>query len=256
MKTWKLILAYDGQHYAGWQRQLGVRTIQEVVETVLLRIFGDERIVLHVAGRTDAGVHALGQVCSFRAETVREPGKVRLGLSSLLPRDIACLSIEIVPDRFHARFTAVGKTYRYVIDNRPVRDPFWAGRALHVFRSVDWAAVDRGLADLEGAHDFTSFRGPRCELRNPERVIDSAKRRMVEGRHCLEFSSVHGFLRYQIRIMVGTLLEIGLGKRPDGDIPRVLAARDRAAAGRTALPDGLYLVEVRYPPLATADPEE
>ena len=182
-------------------------------------------------------------------------GKVRLGLSSMLPRDIACVGLEIVPDVFHARFSAWGKTYRYVIDNRPVRDPFWSGRALHIFRTLDWPAMDGALAELAGAHDFTSFRGPRCEHRNPLRVIDSATHTEVEGRHRLEFSG-QGFLRYQIRIMVGTLLEIGLGKRPADDIPRILDARDRSAAGRTALPDGLYLVAVRYPPLATVHPEE
>lgn len=245
MPTWKLTLEYDGRTFSGWQRQKNAVAIQEVVEDALGAMFGGERIVVHMAGRTDAGVHALGQVISFRAATSRDPVKVRLGVNSFLPEQIKCVGAEVVGDDFHARFSARGKTYRYVVLPRSDPSPFWVGRALLVRNEVDWEALDGALAALVGTHDFTSFRGPGCEGRDPVRTIDSAVRTEVEGLHRIEFRG-RGFVRYQVRIMVGTLLEIGLGRRPADDIPRILAAKDRAAAGRTALPDGLYLVEVRY----------
>lgn len=245
MATWKLTLEYDGRQFAGWQRQYGVRTVQEVLEGALARVFGGETITAHSAGRTDAGVHALGQVVSFRAQAARDPLKLTYALNTLLPEDVGCLRAEAVDDAFHARFSAREKTYRYLVLDRVARSPFWAGRAWHTRKRLDWAAVDRALGHLVGTHDFTSFRGPGCAHRNPVRTIRRAERRADGDLHAIEFVGP-GFLRYQVRIMVGTALECGMGRRDPDSLPTLLAARDRNVSGRTASPAGLYLVEVRY----------
>lgn len=252
--NWRLKLEYDGQAFCGWQRQLGDRTVQETLEVALASLFGGETIVAHGAGRTDSGVHALGQVASFRAERWREPARVRAGLNALLPPDVSVLDAQPAPDSFHARFSACGKTYRYLLLDRNERSPFWAGRAWQTCTPLDWAQVESGLARFVGQHDFTAFRGPHSEQRNPIRLIESATHRTLEsGMHAIEFRGP-GFLRYQVRIMVGTLIEVGLGKRAPEQISDALRGGTRADAGRTAFPDGLYLVEVRYPDAAEGAP--
>lgn len=248
LQTWRLKIAYDGASLCGWQRQPDVETVQEHLETAISQIFGGEKIACTASGRTDSGVHALGQVVSFRSETYRDPNKLRMGLNTMLPKSISCLDVGHAPDGFHARISAIGKRYRYVLDCNRDRSPFLWQRSFHTRRPMDWAAVEQGLRDMLGTYDCTSFRGPGCEERNPRRSIREAVHiDRGGGEHWLEFEGP-GFLRYQIRIMVGTLLEIGEGRRPADDIPRVIAARNRKKAGRTALPDGLYLVEVAYPP--------
>lgn len=254
MANWKLTLEYDGRRFSGWQRQLGARTVQEELEGALARVFGVPRVITHAAGRTDAGVHALGQVVSFRAEPERDPLKLTYALNSLLPEDVACRVAERAEDRFHARFGAVDKTYRYVVLDRVSRSPFLAGRAWHSRHPLDWAAVEAGLEGLRGTHDFSAFRGPGCEQRNPVRTITRAEHHARGEEHHLEFDGP-GFLKYQVRIMVGTLLECGLARRDPAAIPALLAGRDRTLAGRTASPAGLYLVEVRYGPTPAATDE-
>lgn len=253
MQNWKITLAYDGRQLCGWQAQPGVRTVQVETERALSTLFGEERVVLHGSGRTDSGVHALGQVASFVAEKERPPERVRLALNALLPEDISCLAAEHAPPDFHARFSARGKTYRYLLDDTRVRSPFWSGRALRLRQTLDWDAFDAALACYRGTHDFSAFQGPPSgPPRPPVRTIETCERTVMVGPH----GTVHavtvagpGFLRYQIRIMVGTALEVGLGKRDVATIPELLAlgpAGTRDAAGRTAPPDGLYLVAVRY----------
>ena len=253
MQTWKLTLAYDGRKLCGWQAQTGVRTVQVEVEAALSKLFGGEHIVLHGSGRTDSGVHALGQIGSFRAEKVREPEAVRMALNSLLPEDISCLGAEHAPPGFHARFSATGKTYRYLFDDSRARSPFWEGRACRLRKTPDWAAFDAALGCYLGTHDFSAFQGPPSgKPRSPIRTISTCERTVRAGPH----GTVHavtiegpGFLRYQIRIMMGTALEVGLGRRELATIPELLArgpGGTREEAGRTAPPDGLYLVSVRY----------
>lgn len=247
MSTWRLTLEYDGRRFCGWQRQAaGVRTVQQTLEEALGVLFGVERVIIHGSGRTDSGVHALGQVASFRTEIIRDPERVRLGLNTLLPEDLSCTRASFAPDDFHARISAIGKTYRYEVLARGDRSPFLAGRVWHVRRSVDWAAVDAALAELVGYHEFSAFRGAGCTAVQTRRTIDRITRRCEDGRHCIEFEG-RGFLRYQIRIMVGTAIEVGLGRRSIAQVQQALAVGERALAGRTAPPDGLYLVEVRYP---------
>lgn len=247
MPTWRLTIQYDGAAFCGWQAQPGVDTVQVALEKALRQFFGGEEICCHASGRTDSGVHALGQVVSFRAETEREPAKLRLALYTLLPKTVSCIDARIVEDGFHARMSAIGKRYRYVILNRQDRSPFHWTRSLLVRKPLNWGAMEQGLQDMLGTYDCSAFRGPGCEHRNPRRTIREA-RHIDRGadEHWIEFEGP-GFLRYQIRIMVGTLLEIGEGRRPADDVPRIIATQDRAKAGKTALADGLYLVQVYYP---------
>lgn len=247
MATWRLTIEYDGAAFCGWQAQPEVETVQVTLEKALRQFFGGETIHCMASGRTDSGVHALGQVVSFRAQTERTPEKLRLALYTLLPPTIACRKAEIVADTFNARMTAIGKRYRYVILNRQDRSPFWWTRSLLVRKPLRWDAIEQGLRDMLGTYDCSAFRGPGCEERNPLRSIREAIHiDRGDDLHWIEFEGP-GFLRYQIRIMVGTLLEIGEGRRPADDIPRIIATRDRKQAGKTALADGLYLVRVDYP---------
>lgn len=244
--TWRLVVEYDGRAFSGFQRQATDRTVQQTLEEALSRLFGGERIIVHGSGRTDAGVHALGQVVSFRAETPRAPDRVRLALNTLLPPDLACIDAAIAPDRFHARMSAVGKFYRYVVLARPDRSPFHLGRAWYVRRAVDWAQVDAALARVRGTHDFAGFRASGCTMQRTIRSIHRAERIVRGQEHHLEFEGP-GFLRYMVRILVGTALEVGMGTRTLAQVDEALSTGKRAYAGRTAPPDGLYLVEVRYP---------
>jgi tRNA pseudouridine38-40 synthase len=243
--VYRLVLQYDGSSFSGWQRQPTGRTIQQVLEETLTGLYGGETITCHASGRTDAGVHALGQVVSFRAETPRDPDRMRLGLNTLLPASISCVAMEIAPDDFHARFSCTGKRYRYVLYCGRDRSPFWWRRSLHVRVPVDWGAVEAGLEVLEGRHDFSAFRAAGCSAKSPVRTIHAAEHHALGDEHHLEFTG-EGFLRHQVRRMVGTLLEVGRGRRSVDDLREILESRDRARSGKTALPDGLFLVGAFY----------
>ncbi|MFZ5476397.1 MAG: tRNA pseudouridine(38-40) synthase TruA [Myxococcota bacterium] len=246
MSTWRVTIEYDGRRFSGWQRQAGARTVQEEVETALARFFGGDRVITHAAGRTDAGVHALGQVASFRVDVPRDPAKLVLALNTFLPEDCAVRDARVVEDGFHARISAKGKLYRYLVWSRPERSPFWVGRAWYVRRPVDWAKVDAALAMLVGTHEFKGFRAAACVMKRTVRTITRVERDEPEPfLHRIEFEGP-GFLRYQVRIMVGTALDVGMGRRTLDDVRAALETGDRERAGRTAPPDGLYLVEVRY----------
>lgn len=246
MTTWRLTIEYDGRAFSGWQLQANATTVQQVVENALTRLFGTDRIITHASGRTDAGVHALGQVVSFRAELPRDPYKVRLALNNILPPEVACIEATPVPDSFHARASAIGKLYRYIVLARRDRSPFHVGRAWYVRQRIDWDAVDATIALFRGTHDFAGFRSASCSQPRTVRTIFRAERSAHGDEHHLEFEG-NGFLRYQVRILVGSAIDVGLGRRPLGDVAAALESGDRNRAGRTAPPDGLYLVKVFYP---------
>lgn len=247
--TWRLTIQYDGRRFSGFQRQAGDRTVQETLEDALSKLFGGERIVVHGSGRTDAGVHALGQVVSFRAEATRDPERVRLGLNTMLPPDLSVVEAAIAHEKFHARLTARGKFYRYVVLARPDRSPFHVGRAWYIRYPIDWEKVDATLALVRGTHDFTAFRAAACTMPRTVRTVSRAERIVHGDEVHLEFEGP-GFLRYMVRILVGTAIDVGLGKRTLADVEAALATGKRDLAGRTAPPDGLYLVRVFYPPEA------
>ena len=245
MTTFKLVLEYDGTQYAGWQRQLNAPTIQAAVEDALAAI-AQTRLTLIGAGRTDTGVHALGQVASFKTDRGLSQREWLRALNAHLPADISALSVEAVPDHFHARYSAKGKLYEYHLMNRPERAPLLRERAWMLYKPLDFAAMTEAAACLTGSHDFSSFETAPTDNENPHCRLEQADLRRQGDLITLSFYADR-FLKQMVRSMVGTLVEVGQGKRAASDMRTVLAARARAAAGRTAPAHGLYLVRVDYP---------
>lgn len=244
MPTFKVILEYDGTHYAGWQRQPDRPTIQATVEDTLA-IVAQARISIVGAGRTDAGVHALGQVASFRTESPLTSEDWFRALNGLLPKDICARSVQRAADAFHARYSAAGKLYEYRLLNRPDRSALDRHRLWHRSKSLDLQAMREAAARLVGLHDFSSFESSPTENTNPLCRLD---RLTIYREGDLIRIEVYAdrFLRQMVRAIVGTLVEVGAGKRSADKLAAVLEARTRSAAGRTAPPHGLYLVRVDY----------
>ena len=244
MATYRLTLAYDGTRYRGWQRLDGTAmTVQGRVEQALSEIF-ETKIEIDGSGRTDAGVHATGQVASFHAP--RRPTQTVLPrLRQLLPEDIGAMALEEASERFHARLNATEKTYVYRVWNSAQPDVFERRYRTQVRQRLDLTAMERGAALLLGTHDFRSFCANKQLKKSSVRTLKRLDlvRDGDELRFCL---TADGFLYHMVRIIVGTLLEIGQGKRPAEDIGRILEARCREAAGETAPAKGLCLTEVRY----------
>jgi tRNA pseudouridine38-40 synthase len=244
LRTIRIVVEYDGTDFAGWQRQPGQRTVQGCLEDAIREMTGEE-VFVRGAGRTDAGVHAAGQVGSFPLEArIPEHGLLR-GLNSILPADLAIVEVAEVEAGFDARFSARGKVYRYQVWNHVVRSPLRARSSWHVRQPVDGDAVRRAAAALVGEHDFRAFRAADCERRTTRRVV----RRLEVDRQgaTLTFEiEATAFLKNMVRIVVGTLVDIGRGQLPTDTIARMLEAGDREAGGMTAPPQGLTLVRVIY----------
>ncbi len=244
MPTLKVTLEYDGTHYAGWQRQPDRPTIQEAVERAIARITQTTVSVVG-AGRTDAGVHALGQVASFRTDRVMPPETWTRALNGILPFDISVRSVEEVDDRFHARYSARGKLYEYRILNRPERSALQHQRAWHVHQPLDVPAMQTAADLLIGKQDFSSFEGALSDSENP--WCDLKRLDLSREADLLRIQAyADRFLKQMVRAIVGTLVEVGLKKRAPETLKEILAMRDRSAAGKTAPPYGLYLVRVDY----------
>ena len=237
---------YDGAAFTGWQTQPDGRGVQDALERALASVAGVP-VATICAGRTDTGVHALDQVVHFDTNAVRPLNAWVRGVNRFLQHGVAARWAVEVPDVFHARFSAVRRTYEYWILNDPVRSPLAHGRAGWVFRPVDATAMHEAAARLVGRHDFTSFRSAECQAASPVRDLFelSVARR---GRLIRVRASANAFLHHMIRNMVGTLLYVGLGRREPEWASEVLAARDRAQAAPTFSPAGLYLVRVEYDP--------
>ncbi len=252
MNNYKLILQYDGTRYSGWQKQGNTdNTIQAKLETIAGKLTGTPTDV-NGSGRTDAGVHALGQVANFRCEKIfADTDYIRDYFNHALPMDIRVISVEKAPARFHARLNAKEKHYRYVIDNAVVPDVFerrYAARipVEHDPRiSYDIAEMKKAAAYLTGEHDFKSFCDNRHMKKSTVRTIRDIRIANDNDRITLDFYG-NGFLYHMVRILTGTLLEVGSGQRSAGDIPSILQSLDRKEAGFTAPAPGLFLVEVKY----------
>jgi tRNA pseudouridine38-40 synthase len=244
MATFKVILEYDGTHYAGWQRQPGHPTIQAAVEEALASV-AQERIAIVGAGRTDAGVHALGQVASFRTEKPLPSEDWIRALNALLPKDICVRSVQQAAAAFHARYSALGKLYEYRILNRPERSALERERAWHLRKTLDLEAMREAAAALTGLRDFSSFEGSPTENTNPMCRLEELDLHR-EGDLIRINVYADRFLRQMVRAIVGTLTEVGIGSRAAGSLEAVLGAKSRAAAGKTAPPHGLYLMRVDY----------
>lgn len=241
----KLTLAYDGTRYAGWQLQPNGPSIQAEVERALATLHKAPRRVT-AAGRTDAGVHAAGQVCSFPEERPLPAVAYVKGMNALLPDDVAVVAAAAEPDGFDARRSARGKRYRYRIENRETRFPIGRAYAWQLFRPLDAAAMRAAAPVLVGRHDFAAFRAGDCEAHHA--VRDLGRLDVVgDGRGTVEVVvEATAFVKHMVRNLVGTLVQVGIGKRPPGWVAEVLAGRDRTRAGPTAPPQGLVLEEVFY----------
>jgi tRNA pseudouridine38-40 synthase len=241
----RLLLEYDGTRYHGWQRQAEALTIQQVLEASLERLTG-ERIALIGSGRTDAGVHARGQVANFRTYSAIPLKAFHKGLNSLLPKDIAVLAVGEAPPSFHARKSARAKTYEYHILNRPTRSPLAHHYAWWIDPPLDLAAMAGAAAALPGEHVFTAFRASGSDNLNPVRRVLAAEWRDDSGGWLVFTITATGFLRGMVRSLVGTMVEAGRGKVPPAILAELLTSGARHLAGPTAPPQGLYLMEVFY----------
>jgi tRNA pseudouridine38-40 synthase len=247
VRTIKLTLEYDGTDYVGWQVQPNGRSIQAELERALSKLL-KEPVKVTGAGRTDSGVHARGQVASFTTARAVPLRAFVAGVSALLPRDIAVVDAEEREPGFDARRSARGKIYRYRIVNRPVRAPLERRWCWEIFRPLDVDAMSRAAGALVGRHDFSAFRASDCEAATTVREV----RRLEVGREgerlVIEIEAT-AFLKHMVRNIVGTLAEVGLGKRQPGSVEQVLASRDRTLAGVTAPAHGLCLEKVFYEPV-------
>ena len=242
-----MTFAYDGSSYSGYQKQPKAKTIQAELEKVLKKINGDKKVEIHASGRTDAKVHALNQKAHFDLEVEITTDKLKQALNSMLPKDIYIRNIDNVSDDFHARFKVKAKEYIYKI-NMGEYDPIEQNYVYQYNKKLDIVEIERALKYLEGTHDFKSFSKADDEKEDYTRKIVQANLiRDLKNVNNITLSFLGtGFLRYMVRNMVGTLIEIGEGKRKSEDIINILQAKDRRKAGHTAAPEGLYLKDVFY----------
>ncbi len=240
----KVIVQYDGTDYAGWQRQKGQLTVQEVIEQAIRTLTGQETTI-YAAGRTDAGVHALHQVFHFHTESRIPISRWPYALNSRLPDAIVAVHAEIVSDDWHARFTPHLKTYCYTIDNGLFPSPLTSRYAWHCPEKLDIESMNSAAQDLVGWHDFTAFRAAGSNVKTSTRHVTMARCQQVDTQVRF-FVQANGFLYNMVRIMVGTLVEIGSGRRPADEIRRLLETHDRREAPATAPPQGLCLVAIDY----------
>ena len=233
MVRYKATISYDGTLFSGFQRQPNARSIQEELEKTLLRLNSGTPVTVHGAGRTDAGVHAYGQVIHFDLPQERDPEKLRFGLD--------------VSEEFHARYNKHSKTYEFLVDAGRPKNPMMRNYATHYPYPLSLAPMQEAAKDLVGTHDFTGFTASGTSVENKVRTITQASVSIDEktGFYIFTFSG-NGFLYKQVRNMVGTLLKIGNGRMPVSQVKTVLESRDRNLAGPTAAGNGLYLKEIRY----------
>lgn len=247
MRFIKLIVSYDGTKFSGWQWQPGRRTVQGELETAIRKVTGEELRVVS-SGRTDAGVHAMAQCVSFATQSHLPPETLRRALNANVPADLAVQGAEEVREGFNAIDDAVSKRYRYVINDGPRRDVFARDYAWYLFYTLDVEAMDRAAQSLRGTHDFKSFETSGSARVSTVRTIHDISARRLEqpgGRIHVEVEA-NGFLYNMVRNIVGTLVQVGRGKRPVEWPAEVLAQRDRRCAGMTAPPQGLFLVQVNF----------
>ncbi len=246
MPTFKLTIAYDGTDFSGWQAQPNRRTVQGVVEKAWQEITG-ERVRIRAASRTDAGVHAIGQVLGVRSESPIAADKMRCGLNAKLPEDVVVSSVEMAADDFHATHHATSKRYRYRIHNDYRRPLFDRQYVWHLPSRLDVGAMHRAGQSLVGEHDFASFQSTGSERESTIRTIFSLE--VAPGSLSSEvWIEVHGdgFLYNMVRAIAGSLVAVGLGRKPEAWLAESLAAADRCTAGQTAPPQGLTLLQVDY----------
>ena len=244
MTNIKLTIEYDGTNYVGWQRQKNGISIQEQIENAINQVTG-ERVHLIGSGRTDKGVHAKGQIANFATRSNIPPNRFKLALNNNLPEDIVILDSEKVSEDFHSRYDAIGKRYKYLIYNNPIRGALYRNFAYQVPYHLDYEEMEVAINFFIGTHDFKSFMVSRNNIRNTTKTITKA---YLNKKGNMIFFTIEGsgFLHNMVRIIVGTLVDIGRGKLNSTSIPNIIFSRNRKAAGHTAPPQGLYLEKVYY----------
>lgn len=243
MRNLKITLQYNGENYCGWQRQPNSPGIQGTVENAIYEIT-KEKVKVTASGRTDAGVHALGQVANFKTETNIPASRIPDALNAKLPKDISVISCEEVDMDFHARYNACGKTYRYLIYNRPYRSPLYKNLAYHVKYDLDWDKIRLEAKYLIGTHDFVGFMSSGSSVKDTVRTIYDIQIEEHEGITSIEISG-NGFLYNMVRIIVGTLVDIGRG-RIKHNMEEIIKSKSRSMCGHTAPAHGLFLKKVNY----------
>ena len=246
MQRFAACVEYDGAAFCGWQVQAGQRTVEAVLLEALGRV-ADQPTEAICAGRTDSGVHAVGQIIHFDSPVRRSARAWLLGTNANLPDDVALHWVRPVPEHFHARYSALSRTYRYRILNRAARSALARGRAWWLHGALDIDAMHRAARHLLGEHDFSAFRAAGCQSHSPVRRLDALEVSR-DGDSIVVEATANAFLHHMVRNLVGLLVHIGRGEAPPGWVAEVLAGRDRTRAAATAPAEGLYLQYVRYDP--------
>lgn len=247
MTRYKATISYDGTLFSGFQRQSHARTVQEEIEKTLQKLASGQPVPIHGAGRTDAGVHAYGQVIHFDLPQKRDLEKLRFALDTQTPDDIDVVDLAIVADDFHCRYQKHSKTYEFLVDNGRPKNPMMRHYATHYPYPLDINKMQEAIKDLVGTHDFTGFTAAGTSVENKVRTITEATLVQDDKTGFLVFTfSGNGFLYKQVRNMVGTLLNIGNGRMPVEQIKVILDSKNRQLAGPTPAGNGLYLKEIRY----------
>ena len=241
---YKMTISYDGTDYGGWQIQPNRKTVQELIQEALKVVLRTDCPIIG-SGRTDAGVHARGQIAHFSYDVPFEVSPFRYSLNSLLPSDIRILEIDPAPEEFHARYSVKKKIYHYHLHLDPVQSPFYGRYRTPIYAPLNLDLLQEALPLLTGTHDFSTFRGAGYTSTNPIKTLYRLEMVPEEGGIRLEFEG-NGFLYKMVRNIVGTLLQVASGKRPVSNIPNLLESKDRTQAGPTAPPQGLFLTRVQY----------
>lgn len=244
MRNIKLIIEYDGKKFGGWQKQPNKLNIQGEIEKAIGEITG-EVIELNASGRTDAGVHSLGQTANFKTNSTIDISKIPVAINSKLKQSIRIIRAEEVDERFHARYSCTGKKYRYVINNSKYGSAIYRDLEYHMPIKLNVEDMKKAIKHFEGEHDFKGFKASGTSSKSSVRTIYSAKV-IEEGDRIIIELEGNGFLYNMVRIISGTIVDVGLGKIKPEDIPEIIESKDRTRAGKTLPPQGLYLVEVYY----------
>lgn len=244
MRNIKLVIEYDGNKFGGWQKQPTKLNIQGEIEQAIKEITG-ENVELNASGRTDAGVHSLGQVANFKTDSKIDIEKFAIAINSKLKKSIVIKSAEEVSDDFHARYSCKGKKYRYVINNSHQGTAIYRALECHIPQKLNVKNMQKAAKCFEGEHDFKGFRASGTSSKNSVRTIYKAEVKEKAERVTIELTG-NGFMYNMVRIIAGTLVDVGLGKIKPNEIPEIITLKDRNKAGKTLPAHGLYLVEVYY----------
>ncbi len=245
MRNIKLIIEYDGKDFNGWQKQPNKLNIQGEIERAIMEITKENNIELNASGRTDAGVHALGQVANFKTNCNIPVKKIPIAINTKVKKSIVIKSAEEVPERFHSRYNCKKKTYRYVINNSEHGSAIYRNHECHIPQKLDVEEMRKAIKFFEGEHDFKGFKASGTSSKNSVRKIFKTNV-IVEGERIFIELTGSGFLYNMVRIIAGTLVDVGLGKIKSEEISKIILSGDRKKAGKTLPPQGLYLVEVEY----------